>query len=63
MAHLVVLLVLEGQGRALETNWFARFDVDVVRVATIKDRLVSEALGGSVFDPVLDVRRAGEPAR
>src|SRR5207253_1068636 len=31
------LLVLEGQGRALETNWHTHFDLHVLRVSTVKD--------------------------
>jgi len=57
----VDLLVLEGQGRSLETNWLARLDVDTLRVSTIKDRLVARRLGGGIFDLVLDFRPAGTP--
>lgn len=38
-------LVIEGQGRAAETNWATRFRCPVLRVAVIKDPLVALAVG------------------
>ncbi len=46
------LLVLEGMGRAIESNYDARFTVDTLKVALIKDKMVAEVLGVKLFDPV-----------
>ncbi|MFP4223986.1 MAG: ARMT1-like domain-containing protein [Phycisphaeraceae bacterium] len=48
----VDLLVLEGMGRALESNFFARFNCETIKVAMIKDRGVAESLGGELYDVV-----------
>ena len=54
------LVVLEGQGRAIESTWNAVLERPALRVATIKSPLVAKRLGREAFDPVVDVRRAGE---
>ena len=46
------LLVLEGMGRAIESNYDTRFSVDTLKVALIKDPMVAETIGVSLFDPV-----------
>ncbi|HVP11799.1 MAG TPA: ARMT1-like domain-containing protein [Phycisphaerae bacterium] len=46
------LLILEGMGRAIESNYDARFTVDTVKLALIKDRMVASVLGVSLFDPI-----------
>lgn len=46
------LLILEGMGRAIESNYDARFTVDTLKIALIKDRMVADVLGVSLFDPV-----------
>jgi hypothetical protein len=40
-------IVIEGQGRAAETNWATRFRCPVLRVAVIKDPLVAVAIGAT----------------
>ena len=55
----VDLVVIDGQGRAIETSWGASFSVPVLRLATIKSPLVAERLGVAVFDPILDFRLPG----
>jgi damage-control phosphatase, subfamily II, stand-alone protein len=47
------LLVLEGMGRAIESNLDARFTCDTLKIAMVKDRGVAEKLGGKVYDLVL----------
>jgi damage-control phosphatase, subfamily II, stand-alone protein len=47
------LLVLEGMGRAVESNLDARFTCDTLKIAMVKDRGVAEKLGGKVYDLVL----------
>lgn len=46
------LVVLEGMGRGVESNWQAEFDCDVWRVALVKDEVVAAWIGGRVFDAV-----------
>jgi len=48
----VDLIVLEGMGRALESNYDARFNCDALKVAMIKDAGVAELFGGKVYDLV-----------
>ncbi|MEX0655151.1 MAG: ARMT1-like domain-containing protein [Phycisphaeraceae bacterium] len=49
----VDLVVLEGMGRAIESNFEAAFTCDVLKVAMIKDRGVADALEGDLYDLVL----------
>ncbi len=49
----VDLVVLEGMGRAVETNLRAGFTTDSLKLAMIKDEGVAEALGGELFDLVM----------
>jgi type II pantothenate kinase len=51
--HAVDLIVLEGMGRAVESNYDAAFSTDTLKVCMVKDRGVAAALGGEVFDLVL----------
>ena len=46
------LLVLEGMGRAVESNFDARFKVDALRLALIKDEDVARRVGGRLYDCV-----------
>ncbi len=47
------LLILLGQGRAVETNWKTELSVPWARIATVKDPFVAGAVGCEVFDPLL----------
>lgn len=47
------LLVLLGMGRALESNWHARFTVPVLRVAMVKDPEVARTIGAGVLDAIV----------
>ena len=49
----VDLVVLEGMGRAIETNYDAKLTCDTLKIAMIKDRGVADALGADLFDLVL----------
>jgi type II pantothenate kinase len=51
--HGVDLVVLEGMGRGIESNFDARFACDAMKVAMIKDRGVAGAMGGDLYDVVL----------
>jgi type II pantothenate kinase len=46
------LLVLEGMGRALETNYHARFGCDALKLAMVKEQDVARLLGGKLYDVV-----------
>ena len=46
------LLILEGMGRAIESNFDARFNVDTLKLALIKDAMVAEVLHVNLLDPV-----------
>ncbi|MBX3396467.1 MAG: DUF89 family protein [Phycisphaerae bacterium] len=46
------LLVLEGMGRAIESNYDARFSIDTLKIALVKDSMVAEILGVELFEPV-----------
>lgn len=49
----VDLVVLEGMGRAIESNWHARFQCDVIKTAMIKDIGVGRELSWQLYDLVL----------
>lgn len=46
----VDLVVLEGMGRAIESNLRARFTCEALKLAMVKDQGVAEGLGAEVFD-------------
>lgn len=46
------LVILEGMGRAVETNYEAQFCCDALKIALLKDELVARRLGGKLFDVV-----------
>lgn len=47
------LVMLEGMGRAVGSNFDAQFRVDSVKVCMIKDPMIAKRLGGKLFDTVL----------
>ncbi len=49
----VDLCVLEGMGRAIETNFEAEFTCDTLKLAMIKDLGVGEAMGATLYDLVM----------
>ena len=53
------LLILEGMGRAVESNFDARFTCDTIKVAMIKDPGVAEQLGCGMYDLVFRYEPAG----
>ncbi len=56
----VDLVVLEGMGRALESNHHAPFTCDVLKIAMIKDLGVAGAIGGQVYDLVIKFEPGGD---
>ena len=53
----VDLLVLEGMGRAIHTNLFAKFKCECLKVAVLKNRWLAERLGGEMFSVVFKYER------
>ncbi len=49
----VDLVILEGMGRAVESNLHVPFKCDVMKIALLKDPSVAKSLGGEMYDPVL----------
>ncbi len=47
------LVILEGMGRAVETNYFARFTCDAIHLAMIKNRELTKRLGCRLFDLIV----------
>eukprot|EP00056_Hartaetosiga_gracilis_P022026 m.27797 g.27797 ORF g.27797 m.27797 type:complete len:830 (-) comp9400_c0_seq1:77-2566(-) len=50
--HDVNLVVLEGMGRAIHTNFENQFQCDSLKLAMIKNKWLAEKLGGSTYDVV-----------
>uniref|UniRef100_A0A1I7ZER0 4'-phosphopantetheine phosphatase n=1 Tax=Steinernema glaseri TaxID=37863 RepID=A0A1I7ZER0_9BILA len=48
----VDLVVIEGMGRALHTNYYAEFECDSLKVAVIKTKWLADRLGGAVFSTI-----------
>lgn len=48
----VDLVVLEGMGRGIETNLYAEFTVDSLKLAMVKHLEVAQSLGGRMYDCV-----------
>jgi len=46
------LVVLEGMGRSVESNFDTPFDCDVLRLCLLKDEAVARRIGGKLFDVV-----------
>ncbi len=53
------LIILEGMGRAIESNRLARFACDVLRVAMLKDPAVAAHVGGRLFDAYFELAGPG----
>jgi type II pantothenate kinase len=46
------LIVIEGMGRAIHTNFDAHFNCDSLKVAVLKNRWLAKRLGGDMFSVV-----------
>lgn len=46
------LLVIEGMGRAIESNYHVEFTAPTLKIAMLKDRHVATSLDGELYDPV-----------
>ena len=58
-ARGVDLVVLDGMGRAIESNYLARFTCPCWRVAMLKDPQVARSIGGKRYDAVFRASAAG----
>lgn len=43
------LIVLEGMGRAIHTNLYAKFNCESLKLAIVKNEWLAHSLGGSLF--------------
>jgi type II pantothenate kinase len=50
------LVILEGMGRAVESNLHATFSCDALNIAMLKDPMIARRIGGKLFDVVCRFR-------
>jgi type II pantothenate kinase len=50
------LVILEGMGRGMETNFDAQFSCDALNIAMIKDAMIARRTGGKLYDVVCRFR-------
>lgn len=48
----VDLIVLEGMARAVQTNLFAKFTVDCLKVAVLKNEWLAKSMGAKQFSVI-----------
>eukprot|EP00127_Corallochytrium_limacisporum_P006429 Clim_evm19s227 gene=Clim_evmTU19s227 len=53
------LMVLEGMGRSVITNWDASFTIDTLKIASLKSKWMAEQMGAQVFDACVRFEPAG----
>ncbi len=53
------LIILEGMGRSVESNYYVRFTCDVLKIALLKDREVARRLGAELYEPVCRFEAGG----
>lgn len=46
------LVVLEGMGRSIHTNLYARFKCEALKLAIVKNEWLARSLGGHLFSVV-----------
>jgi len=52
------LIVLEGMGRAVHTNFTASFNCDALKVAVLKNKWLAQQLGGEMFSTMFKYERS-----
>ena len=52
------LIVLEGMGRAIHTNYNASFNCEALKIAVLKNKWLATRLGGKMFDVIFKYERA-----
>ena len=55
------LVVLHGMGRAIHTNYHARFACDALKIAVVKSEVVARQLGARLFDGIVRFEPAPSP--
>ena len=53
------LIVLEGMGRAIHTNFHTKFKCESLKVAVLKNRWLAQHLGGDMFSVVFKYETIG----
>ncbi|ESO10934.1 hypothetical protein HELRODRAFT_109215 [Helobdella robusta] len=56
------LIILEGMGRSIHTNLFAKFSCDVLKVTILKNKWLAESIGGKMFDVVFKYESSSSAA-
>ena len=56
-------VVLEGMGRSIETNLWAAFKVDSLKIAMAKHPEVAQSLRARMYDAVINYAPAGKSGR
>lgn len=56
----VDLVVFEGMGRAIHTNYTARLRVDTLKAAVIKTQWLADRLGGPIFSVIFKFEEVDE---
>lgn len=46
------LVIIEGMGRAIHTNYYAKFSCESLKMAVIKNAWLADRLGGKLFSVV-----------
>lgn len=54
----VDLIVLEGMGRAVHTNFNAKFKVDSLKLAVLKNEWLAKSLGANQFSIIFEYKAA-----
>lgn len=54
------LIVLEGMGRAIHTNFHASFSCDSLKVAVLKNKWLAQRLGGNLFNVIFKYEMSGK---
>jgi uncharacterized protein with ATP-grasp and redox domains len=55
-ARDIDLVIFEGMGRAIESNWSVELTIQTWNIATIKDEQVARHVGGRMYDCICRVR-------
>ena len=59
MSDLAVdLIILEGMGRAIHTNFEANFNCDCIKTAVLKNKWLANRLGGAMFSCVFKFEKS-----
>ncbi|OXU21386.1 hypothetical protein TSAR_006573 [Trichomalopsis sarcophagae] len=60
--HNVDLIVIEGMGRTLHTNLYARMKCECLKLAVVKNRWLAKRLGGDMYAVICKYERKAEKA-